>query len=43
MPTMTWNTNTMDKKYAGMYWHSNQLVPFFAKGAGCENSKKLPI
>ncbi|NLT15293.1 MAG: hypothetical protein GXY05_13235 [Clostridiales bacterium] len=34
MPTMTWNTNTMDKKYAGMYWHSNQLVPFFAKGAG---------
>lgn len=34
MPTMTWNTNTMDKKYAGMYWHSNQLVPFFAKGVG---------
>jgi alkaline phosphatase len=41
MPTMTWNTNTMDKKYAGMYWHSNQLVPFFAKGAGCEKFKEV--
>lgn len=34
MPTMIYNTNTQDKKYAGFYWHSNQLVPFFAKGAG---------
>jgi alkaline phosphatase len=33
-PTMAYNTNTLDKKWSNMYWHSNQLVPFFAKGAG---------
>ncbi len=36
MPTLTYNINTLDKKYTGLIWHSNQLVPFFAKGAGAE-------
>lgn len=36
MPTMFYQLNTLDKKYAGMFWHSNQLVPFYAKGAGAE-------
>jgi hypothetical protein len=41
MPTMTYNTNAQDKKYAGYYWHSNQLVPFFAKGAGAVEFLKV--
>lgn len=39
MPTMSYNTNTLDKKWSGMFWHSNQLVPLFAKGAGATNLK----
>ena len=31
MPTMAWNSGD----------HSNQLVPFFAKGAGAEIFKKV--
>ena len=31
MPVMAWNSND----------HTNQLVPFFAKGAGSELFKKL--
>jgi alkaline phosphatase len=41
MPTMTWNTNTMDKKYAGYLWHSNQLIPFFAKGVGSDKFNEV--
>jgi alkaline phosphatase len=33
-PTMYYQTNILDPLYKGMYWHSNQLVPFYAKGAG---------
>jgi alkaline phosphatase len=40
-PTMYYQINTLDPKYKGMFWHSNQLVPFYAKGAGAEIYKKL--
>ena len=41
MPTMYFQMNILDPKYKGMFWHSNMLVPFFAKGAGAEIYKKL--
>jgi alkaline phosphatase len=40
-PTMYNQINKLDLKYKGYYWHSNQLVPFYAKGAGAEIYKKL--
>ena len=40
-PTMYYQMNILDTKYKGMYWHSNQLVPFYAKGKGAEIYKKL--
>lgn len=36
VPNMYWSLGTRDKKWIDFGWHSNQLVPFFAKGAGAE-------
>ena len=36
IPTMYWSLGTRDKKWVNFGWHSNQLVPFFAKGCGSE-------
>ncbi len=37
MPKMYWHDNRFEGYvYAGMLWHTNQLVPFYAKGAGAE-------
>ena len=40
-PTMYNQINTLDPKYKNFYWHSNQLVPFYAIGKGAEIYKKL--
>ena len=36
VPNMYWSLGTRDKKWINFGWHSNQLVPFFAKGCGAE-------
>lgn len=37
MPEMYWHENTVEGYvYSGMLWHTNLLVPFFARGAGSE-------
>jgi hypothetical protein len=36
IPTMYWSLGSRDKTWVNFGWHSNQLVPFFAKGCGSE-------
>lgn len=36
IPNMNWINLNRDRKWIGFGWHSNQLVPFFAKGCGAE-------
>lgn len=36
IPNMYWNLANRDRKWIDFGWHSNQLVPFYAKGCGAE-------